>query len=126
MQQSMPPNDPHIRPDGVSDRTIQGVGKMSEGLERIERARGALYDFHQMIGGADKMLAEAADILEDAGCKEQAARIRQDLVGRNVLPGCWSFQIIEGFNYGKNYWNRPRYNQLGDGRHAGRQAGNYR
>lgn len=98
MQQSVPSHDEHLRPDGTSDETIAAVGKLSEGLEQIERARGSLYDFHQNIGGADIKISEAADMLEQAGFAEQAALLRRDIVGRNLLPGRWSFQIVEAFD----------------------------
>ena len=38
------------RPEGVSDETVAAVGKFGEALEWVERARGHLYDFHQMMG----------------------------------------------------------------------------
>ncbi len=38
------------RPDGVDDRTVEALGKLGEALERVERARGHLYSFHQMCG----------------------------------------------------------------------------
>ncbi len=49
-------DEAHSRPDGTSDDLVEAAGLFSEALERIERARGALYDFHQLIGGADAKL----------------------------------------------------------------------
>lgn len=95
--QTLPPTDPHIRPDGATDECVAGVGKLTEALERVERARGRLYDFHQLIGGADEQIAEAADMLEAAGCDELARKLREDIVGLNVLPGRWTFQVLEEF-----------------------------
>src|SRR5690606_12091050 len=46
----------HARPPGVGDDTVEAAGKMSEALEYIERARGHLYTFHQLIGHADALL----------------------------------------------------------------------
>lgn len=98
MKQSVPSDDEHIRPAGVSDETVTALGKLSEGLEQIERARGSMYDFHQNIGGADIKIEEAADMLAKAGHTEQAALIRDQIVGRNLLPGMWSFQMVEAFD----------------------------
>ncbi len=42
----------HSRPEGASDELVAAVGALSEAFERIERARGALYTFHQLTGGA--------------------------------------------------------------------------
>ena len=90
-------------PDGVSDQTIDALGKLSEALETCERARGHLYSFHQLTGSADIELGEAVSALRDAGHDEIADRIDRELVGRNVLPGRWTFQIVE--DYDDTYWS---------------------
>jgi hypothetical protein len=86
------------RPRGVSDETVAAVGKASEAMEWIERARGRLYDFHQMLGRADLLFGDAAAQLQDAGHGELAEQLRREIVGRNVLEGRWTFQIIEEFD----------------------------
>jgi hypothetical protein len=84
--------------DGELDEaTVVALGELSEALETVERARGHLYSFHQLIGGADFTLGDAAEDLAEAGHKEWAAEIHRELVGRNVLPGRWSYQVIEEF-----------------------------
>jgi hypothetical protein len=90
----------HDRPEGVDDATVAAAGKLSEALEWIERARGRIYDLHQMVGHADFLLDEAAEGLDEAGHHELADRLRTDLIGRNVLPGRWTFQIVEEFDDG--------------------------
>lgn len=90
------------RPPGASDATVEATGKLSEGVEWIERARGALYDFHQLSGRADLLLGEAADLLAQAGHAGWAEQVRTELVGRNVLEGRWTFQILE--EYEATYW----------------------
>lgn len=98
MQQRIPPSDNHTRPKGVSDQTVAAVGKVSEALEWLERARGHMYELHQLIGRADLLFEEAADQLTAAGHTEQAELLNRDIVGRNVLPGRWTFQIVEEFD----------------------------
>jgi hypothetical protein len=88
----------HATPPGVSDRTVEGVGKLSEAFEYIERAKGHLYSFHQLMGRADFLVEEAAEILREAGHAEFAAQLSRDLVGRNVMDGRWTFQIVEEFD----------------------------
>jgi hypothetical protein len=88
----------HQTPAGVSEETIEGVGKLSEAFEYIERAKGHLYSFHQLMGRADFLVGEAAEILRGAGNTEFAERLEQELVGRNVLDGRWTFQIVEEFD----------------------------
>ena len=98
----LPPDEEHQRPDTAGDATVAAVGKLSEALEWVERARGHLYSFHQLIGRADFIAEEAADELEAAGHADLAQRVRTEIVGRNVLHGRWTFQIVEDFDDG--YW----------------------
>jgi hypothetical protein len=79
---------------------VAAVGKLTEALETVERARGHLFTFHQLTGSADLELEEAVGGLRDAGHHELADRIEQELIGRNVLPGRWTFQIIEEYDDG--------------------------
>lgn len=94
--------DPHARPDGVDDTTVEAAGRLTEALEYVERARGALYELHQLIGRGDILADEAAGLLEGAGHDGLAELLRTDLVGRNVLDGRWTFQIVEEFE--RTYW----------------------
>lgn len=91
------PDEEHRRPDGASDELVEAVGKVSEALEWVERIRGRLYDFHQMMGRADFLFGDAADALEAAGHTAEAAALRDEVVGRNVLDGRWTFQVVEEF-----------------------------
>ena len=99
-------DEEHQRPEGATDATVEAVGKVSEALEWVERARGRLYDFHQMMGRADFLLGDGADLLADAGHDELATWMRREIVGRNVLDGRWTFQIIEEFD--ELYWEPVR------------------
>jgi hypothetical protein len=85
------------------DKTVQAVGRLSEALETTERARGHLYSFHQLTGSADLQLGEACDLLREAGHPELAERIERELLGRNVIEGRWTFQILEEYDDG--YWS---------------------
>ncbi len=114
------PDSDHRTPAGVSDATVAALGKLSEALETCERARGHLYEFHQLTGSADIGLGEAIDALREAGHPDVARRLEDDLLGRNVLNGRWTFQVIE--DYDDNYWSMFRdleksaRDQLADGR----------
>jgi hypothetical protein len=95
--------DPHDRPPGASDDAVAAAGHMSEALETLERARGHLYSFHQLIGEADFALDEVLAKLRAAGAENLAAELERELVGRNVLEGRWTFQVVEEFDDG--YWS---------------------
>lgn len=88
----------HVRPEGVSDATVEALGALSEALETVERARGHLYAFHQLTGGADLALDKAVEQLRAAGHAPQAELVEREIVGRNVIPGCWTFQIVEAYD----------------------------
>ncbi|GAB6987195.1 hypothetical protein [Nocardioides pyridinolyticus] len=84
--------------DGFDHATVEAVGKLSEAFEVIEEARGSLYHFHRRSGTADFALGEAVELLREAGHTDLADRIDRELVGRNVLPGMWTFQMVEGYD----------------------------
>ena len=84
--------------DAHHEDLIEAIGKASEALEYVERARGHLYTFHQLMGRADFEFENAADLLEACGHRAEARTIRDSIVGRNVLDGRWTFQIVEEFD----------------------------
>ncbi|OBI45274.1 hypothetical protein [Mycobacterium colombiense] len=89
--------------DGVDsdvDAVAQAVGRVTEALETIERARGHLYSFHQLTGRADLQLDEAVARLNAIGQADLARHISSELIGRNVLPDRWSFQVVEEYDDG--------------------------
>ena len=88
----------HKRPAGVDDATVAAVGKLSEAVEWLERARGRLYDFHQMVGHLDFQMGDAVEQLRAAGHLDAAAKVEREAIGRNVLDGRWTFQVIEEFD----------------------------
>ena len=97
---SMATDEEHIRPDGVDDLTVDALGNISEALEAIEIARGHLYSFHRITGTADFTLGKGVQQLREAGHVELAERFERDLVGRNVLYGRWTFQVVEEYDDG--------------------------
>lgn len=111
---------PDRRPDGVDDATVEAVGKLREYYEWVLRARGRLYDFHQMMGHADAKLGEAVELLEEAGHEQLATGIRHELLGRNVVPGQWSFEVVESYDHTYHdvaaRWDQRVRDELMDGR----------
>ncbi|GAA3429974.1 hypothetical protein ACWDTT_29860 [Streptosporangium sandarakinum] len=91
------PSEDRTAPD-IDDVTAEALGKLSEALETTERARGHLYSFHQLTGHADFQLDEAVKLLRAAGHAEPADTVSRELIGRDVLPGHWTFQIVEGYD----------------------------
>src|SRR3546814_621895 len=91
------PSRDHTAPAGVPDEVVDAVGKLTEALETCERARGHLYSFHQLTGSADIQLGEAVQALRDAGRSDVVDRIERELLGRNVIAGRWTFQIVEDY-----------------------------
>ena len=85
----------HRRPTGVTDEQVRALGLLSEALETVEQARGNLYTFHQLSGRADRQLQNAISALADAGHTHLADVLAHQLVGRNVLYGRWTYQVVE-------------------------------
>jgi len=90
----------HRRPDGVSNATVEALGKLSAALDHVEDARGHLYAFHRLCGSAERTLEEATSMIRAAGHAEIADTLDRDILGRNPLPGMWSFQMVEAFDDG--------------------------
>lgn len=96
MTEQLPPS--HQRPEGVDDLTVAAVGALTEALESVIRARGHLYSFHQLTGKADLGLDDAVEKLRKAGHDKLADEVATTLIGRNVNPGRWSFQVVEQYD----------------------------
>jgi hypothetical protein len=79
---------------------VLASGRFAEALAYVERARGHLYSFHRLVGEADFLLDEVIDNLTLAGKEELAGKVADELRGRNVLPGRWTFQVVEEFDDG--------------------------
>jgi hypothetical protein len=92
------PDAAHRRPAGVDDRTVEALGKLSEALEAVEVARGHLYAFHRLSGTADLTCGQAVDLLREAGHAGLADRVEREVVGRNVIEGRWTFQVVEDYD----------------------------
>ncbi|WP_320777852.1 hypothetical protein [Streptomyces sp. CRN 30] len=92
------PDRAHRRPEGVTDETVEALGSLSKALETTERARGHLYAFHQLTGSADLELDRAVELLRRAGHGAWADRVQREILGRNVIPGHWTFQIVEAYD----------------------------
>lgn len=93
---STPPPAAPVHP--FPDDVVAAIGKASEALEYVERARGRLYDFHQLMGRADIEFGNAVDMLREAGLTDDAERLGTEIVGRNVIDGRWTFQVVDEFD----------------------------
>jgi hypothetical protein len=94
------PDAGHRRPDGVSDGAVEALGSLSEALEAVEYGHGLLYGFHRLAGTADSTLATAIRQFRDDGSEAIADRLEHELLGRNVLSGQWTFQVVEEYDDG--------------------------
>lgn len=87
----------HRRPGGIDDLTVDAMGKISEAFDILQRARGALYTFHQQIGWVDDTLDDGLEMLREAGHNDVADELARSWSGRNVIPGMWTFELVEAF-----------------------------
>ncbi|MGW2305503.1 hypothetical protein [Streptomyces sp. NPDC001809] len=92
------PDRAHTPPHSIDDLTVEALGSLSKALETVERARGHLYGFHQLTGSADLELDRTVALLREAGHADWADRVETEVLGRNVIPGHWTFQVVEAYN----------------------------
>ena len=88
------------RPAGATDAAVEATGAMSETLEVVEELRGHLYALHRLTGKADFKLDDAVRLLREAGADDLADEVATELLGRNVLAGRWTFQVVEEYDGG--------------------------
>ncbi len=100
------PHAGHVRPDSASDAAVAATGLMTEALETLERARGHLYAFHQLVGESDLKLDAVLEQLRANGSSSLADDLERELIGRNVIAGRWTFQVVEEFD--DDYWTTFR------------------
>ncbi|GAA1932076.1 hypothetical protein [Nocardioides hwasunensis] len=94
------PAPEHQRPADVTDATVEALGKLSAALDHVEEARGHLYAFHRLCGSAETTFEEATEMIRAAGHDEIADALDRGVLGRNPLPGMWSFQMVEAYDDG--------------------------
>lgn len=94
------PAPEHRRPEGVTDATVEALGKFSAAMDHVEDARGHLFAFHRLMGSAESTMEEAYDHLRAAGHDGLADALDREVLGANPLPGMWSFQMVEAFDDG--------------------------
>lgn len=117
------PDAAHQRGSEVTDSTVEALGKLSEALEVVEHARGLLYGFHRLTGKADLALGEAIQLLRAAGHTELSEVLDREILGRNVISGRWTFQLVEDYDDGyyaefKAAEKRAREELIGGKRHV--------
>ena len=100
MTERDPERDLDRRPANVTDAAVAAAGVMSETLEVVEELRGHLYALHRLTGKADFKLDDAVRLLREAGADDLADEVATDLIGRNVLAGRWTFQVVEEYDDG--------------------------
>lgn len=93
-------DDLERRPEGVDDATVEALGTLSAAVDYVEMARGHLYSFHKLMGQSETKFEEATQELREAGHDDLADALDAELLGRNPLPGMWSFQMVEAFDDG--------------------------
>jgi hypothetical protein len=111
------------RPPGASDAAVAAAGLLSETLEVVEELRGHLYALHRLTGKADFKLDDAVAMLRKAGADELADEVQTELIGRNVLAGRWTFQVVEEYDDGyyavlRDLERRGREQLVGGRRHV--------
>lgn len=86
----------------ITETELAAIHRVELGLEWLHRAHGALVAFHHKTGHAMDHLAEAEQLLTEAGHEELATTLRDELLPRGVVareegPGHWTYEVLESF-----------------------------
>jgi hypothetical protein len=84
----------------LSDAEVEALHEVELGIEWFHRAHGHLVQFHHATGHGMDHLADAEDLLREAGYDELADRLRDDLLPRGVVGNTWSYGVLEAFQAG--------------------------
>lgn len=90
--------DPADPIDGEPTETLlQAAHRLEVAVEWVERAHGALLDFHHHMGHSQEMMLQAAAALAEAGETELGDRLREKIAPLDAIPGRWTYQIVDEF-----------------------------
>ena len=84
----------------LSDAEVEALHEVELGIEWFHRAHGHLVQFHHATGHGMDHLADAEDLLREAGYDRLADRLRDDLLPRGVVEETWSYGVLEAFQDG--------------------------
>lgn len=82
---------------------VRAAHHLALALEYVARARGHLLTMHHLIGHADNMLDKVLEDLDETGRADLLELVRRDILGRDVVAGKWTYQLVQDFDAG--YWD---------------------
>lgn len=85
--------------NNLSDTEKEALHQLQLGKENIRKAYGQLLEFHHNTGRGMNHMKEAADLLEEAGRKDEAEKVG-DLVPANVMDDFWTWELTDQFEDG--------------------------
>lgn len=81
----------------IHDATVDAVHQKEQALKWMERAWGCLLECHHNVGHAQLTMLDAVDKLDVAGHGEMAHSLRTTVATDDVLPGRWTYQVVDEF-----------------------------
>jgi hypothetical protein len=81
-------------------RLLETMATATEAMEYVERARGHLITLHHLLGRAEVLFEEVASELRAEGHAAEATRLEHEVIGRDVIEGRWSYELLEEFDRG--------------------------
>jgi hypothetical protein len=79
-------------------RLLETMATATEAMEYVERARGHLITLHHLLGRAEVLFEEVAGELRAEGHSTEAAQLEREVIGRDVIEGRWSYELLEEFD----------------------------
>ena len=84
----------------LSDAELEALHEAQLGIEYVERARGALLEFHHHLGRAMNRMADAERHLREAGHEGLADELRDEHLPAGAIDDRWTFELVEEFSDG--------------------------
>ena len=67
------------------------------GIEHVYRAYGALLECHHELGGAMDRMADAEELLREAGHEERASTLRDEFLPSGAVDDRWTYELVDEF-----------------------------
>ncbi|SNZ12141.1 hypothetical protein SAMN06269185_1517 [Natronoarchaeum philippinense] len=84
----------------LTDRERDALHEFQLAAEYLQRAYGALLESHHQVGHAMDRMADAEELLRNAGHEELADELRHEHLPAGAIENKWTYEIVEEFRDG--------------------------
>jgi len=81
----------------VTETEQAALHELQLAMEHVNRSFGHLIAFHHAVGRGMDRMAEAEDLLREAGHAEFADELRTEHLPRGIVGDRWTYEVVESF-----------------------------